>query len=164
MPGWWAELLTLLHTFGFWFMVMAVAFGIIFQYLVRPYFTKVSGGFHQVVRYTSKQHEASLHPTRKKGNGNADLITRQEMLTEMGEIKGGLLGLDTHLQELDEIISGKFCTDACPVYAVLKEMTGRVLESDSELHRRLDTFLDTALATVMAAVEKRISDRKNGSG
>jgi hypothetical protein len=202
MPGWWSEVVTLLHTFGFWFALTAICLGIIIQYLIRPYFSKVSGGFHKVVTYTTSQYEASKHPTRIGDNGKIELITRQEMLNEMGELKGLLLQIlkfeDSHFEELNSTISNKFCTEACPVYQRIfaltletsaegKELVDKLLrfqnehnkeyretlskliearrqtsEEVSDLHRRLDTFLDTSLATIMAAVEKRVSDKQNG--
>jgi hypothetical protein len=195
MPSWWAELLTLFHTFGFWFIITAIAFGIIIQYLIRPYIIGISGGFHKVVNYTEKHHNAAKHPTRKDKTGHSDLITRQELINEMGELKGEVLHLQTQIDEklsiINNLMENLCCTENCPGFKAIKELIIHIEKGDKDnlvkileinkeslgkiininkdtsdgvdvLHRRLDTFMDTSLATVLAAVEKRVSDRRNG--
>lgn len=162
----WAEAYTLFHTFGFWVGVALLSLVIIIQYLVRPCLTKFSGGFHTLVKHSNRQVRASLHPTRKINESELDLISRQEIINEIEGLKDELRhnhkDTEENFEKFTSILATKLCTEHCPVYAVLKEMTTTMIGSNTELHRRLDTFLDTSMATVLAAVEKRISERKNG--
>jgi hypothetical protein len=166
MPGWWAEVVTLMHTFGFWFAITAIFLGVIIQYLIRPYFSKVSGGFHQVVKYTTHQHAAS-RSTLKDDKNEPILITRQEMLNEMGELKGLLLKIlksnDDRFEMLNGTINNKFCTEACPVYKRIFALTLDTAAEGKELVDKLLRFQKEYNKEYRETLNKLVESRRHTS-
>src|SRR4030067_1648322 len=161
MPSGWSSLITIIHSFEFWVALSLLAIGIIIQKLIRPYFHKIAEAFHKLVFHARKTYDAQIDPTQKPDEkGGYPLYSRHHVVTRM----------DTAGVKLDaiiEILNTKACTEACPAFKViaqslihteeneqeflqslldLRQQTqddiGSMRGSTSELHRRIDSFLE----------------------
>jgi hypothetical protein len=192
MPSGWSSLITIVHSFEFWVALSLLAIGIIIQKLIRPYFHKIAEAFHRLVFHARRLHDAHIDPTQKPDEkGRYPLYSRHHMVTRMDTA-------GTKLDAIIEILNTKACMEACPAFKAIaqslisreqteqeflqslldlrrqtQEDLGSMRDSTSELHRRIDSFLenyavvsekkDDLIARLVTALEGERARGVNGS-
>lgn len=174
MPVWWVEIAQLFSTYGFWFMLSAVFIGIIIQYLIRPWLSKLGERVQKVSCQTEILYDSSLYENKKDKRGYRLPVTREEMLAEMETIR-------EKLETIRVTVSDIKCPNTeCPIVSQCKMFSleeekqrevflGKLLELSREtqedfeanaertkaLYQRIHQFMDETLTKREAALDKR---------
>jgi hypothetical protein len=85
VPTWYAETIHFLWSYSAWFALTVILGGIIIQFLIRPYFAKVSGGFHKIVCYVEKLHDSKIDPSKIDKRGYPVLIATHDIVSALKE-------------------------------------------------------------------------------
>jgi hypothetical protein len=174
MPTWWSEAWTLFHTFAGPFAVILILLGIIIQFLLRPFASQISKGFHKVITRVDDLHRSKRHPSKKRDDGTPALFSTQELLDHIDPLLKTLDGVSLAVKIMTEnqkaiveslgTIEERACMEACPVFPRIITHMEKEERQEEEFLDKLLTLRKATLTAIdgmredMSVLHKRLDD------